>query len=106
MRRAMKHPRRPAAPPLLPELDLALCPHAATRRLVQQMLDLVETQAQTIADLRAEVQALRDELARLKGEQAQPQIRPAAAPSPARDYSSETERRTPTPRPPREPRAA
>jgi Transposase IS66 family len=104
MLRAMKRARRPAAPPLLPDLDLALLPDAATRRLVQQVLDLVETQAQTIADLRAANQALRDELARLTGEQAKPTVRPAAAP--AQDYSSEAERRTPTPRPPRAKRSA
>src|SRR5438132_380589 len=105
MLRAMKRARRAAVPSLLPDLDLAVLPDAATRRLVQQVLDLVETQAQTIADLRAAVQALRDELARLKGEQGQPSIRPAAAPPPTRDYSSEAARRTPGPRPAPEQRA-
>jgi hypothetical protein len=102
----MKRVRRPTAPALLPELALAQLPDEATRRLVQQVLDLVEAQAQTIADLRAENQALRDELARRKGEQAKPAIRPAVAPTSPQDYSSERERRAATPRPPRPPRAA
>src|SRR3989442_492387 len=45
------------------------------------------------ADLRAEVQRLRDELARRDGEQGRPQVRPTRrAP---RDHSSERERRGP-----------
>ena len=97
----MKRPPQQTVPALLADLDLATVTDPAARRLVQQVLNVVEQLAQTNADLRAENQALRDELARLKGEQGKPQIRPAAAGTPARNYSSEAERRLPTPRTPR-----
>jgi len=96
----MKRSRRPVAPLLLAEVDLATLTDPAVRRLVQQVLNVVEQLAQTVADLRAENQALRDENARLKGEQGKPAIRPAASAAP-QDYSSEAERRVPTPRTPR-----
>src|SRR5712692_1085111 len=105
MLRGVKRPRRPAPPLLLPDLDLATLPDPAARRLVQQVLNVVEALAQTVADLRVENQALRDELAQFKGEQGKPVIRPAAS-APAHDYSSEAERYTATPRQPRPRRTA
>lgn len=97
----MSRKRHPREPGVLPDLDLAGIADATVRRLVQQVLNVVEAQAQTIADLRAENQALRDENARLKGEQGKPPIRPAAQPAVPSDHSSEQERREPRPRTPR-----
>lgn len=97
----MSRKQRQREPTLLPDLDLAGIADAAARRTVQQVLNVVEDLAQRNAELRGENQALRDELARLKGEQAKPTIRPAARPARATDHSSEAERRTPQPRTPR-----
>lgn len=96
----MSRKQRQREPALLPELDLAGIAEAATRRTVQQVLQVVEELAQRNAELLVENQALRDELARLKGEQGKPTIRPAA-PRTSSDQSSEAARRTPTPRTPR-----
>jgi len=96
----MVRKRRQREPALLPELDLAGIGDAAARRTVQQVLNVIEELAQRNAELRVENQGLRDELARLKGEQGKPTIRPAPPLSPA-DHSSEAARRTPTPRTPR-----
>src|SRR3954447_2713699 len=94
----MKRARRPPAPPLLADLDLARSSDPVVRRTVEQLLNVVEELAQQNADLRAEVQALRDEVARLKGEQGKPVIRPAKSPAaPPAPYSSEAERHTPKP---------
>src|SRR5712692_1948931 len=102
----MKRPHRTAVTaPRLAEFDLATITDPAVRRHVQQVLNVVEDLAQTVAELRAANQALRDEVARLKGEQGQPDIRPAAT-SPLRDYSSEAERHTAKPRGPRPRRTA
>jgi Transposase IS66 family len=96
----MSRKQRQRAPALLAELDLAGLAEAAARRTIQQVLTVVEELAQQNAELRVENQALRDELARLKGEQGKPTIRPAALRAPT-DQSSEAARREPTPRPPR-----
>ena len=65
------------------------------RQAIVELLNLIETLAADDRDLRAEIQRLRDENNRLKGEQGQPKIRPQrsrAAPT-AADQSSEAERR-------------
>jgi len=97
----MSRKQRQREPALLPEVDLAGIADTVARRTVQQVLNVVEDLAQRNAELRVENQALRDELARLKGEQAKPVIRPATQPTVPSDHSSEQERRDPRPRTPR-----
>ena len=46
------------------------------RQAIVELLNLIETLAADDRDLRAEIQRLRDENNRLKGEQGQPKIRP------------------------------
>src|SRR5271157_3562753 len=59
------------------------------RQVVVKLMNLVEKQQVTIAELTAENQRLRDELNRLKGEQGKPKIRGNKK---ASDHSSEKER--------------
>jgi Transposase IS66 family len=54
----------------------------------EQLTAIIVAQAETIEELRVLVQQLRDEVARLKGEQGMPRVRPQARP----DHSSEGER--------------
>ncbi|MDQ6740643.1 MAG: transposase [Actinomycetota bacterium] len=60
----------------------------------------MDQQAGHLRTQAAEIQRLREELARLKGEQGRPKINPQAPPA-AAPHSSEAERRTPKPRQPR-----
>ena len=81
----------------IPDVNLDAIPDPATRHLVGQLLNLIETLAAENAALRVEVQQLRDENARLKGGSAKPDVKPPVPPAPP-DHSSEAERRTRTPR--------
>ncbi len=81
----------------IPDINLDAIPDSATRQLVGQLLNLIETLAADNAALRVEVQHLRDENARLKGGSGKPDIKPPVPPV-SRDHSSEAERRTRTPR--------
>ena len=83
----------------LPDIKLDSIPDEATRALVEQLLNLIETLAADTAVLRLEVQRLRDENARLKGGSGKPDIKPPLSPPPtSSDHSSQTERYTCTPR--------
>src|SRR6266571_2434582 len=76
---------------MLEDLDLHSIADDQARELVKRLLNLLE-------DLRAaqaEIQRLRNEINRLKGEQGQPTIKPNTLQPPPKDLSSEQERRTP-----------
>lgn len=81
------------------QLDLSLIPDEATRAAVVALLNLVERLYAENLALRQEVQHLKDEIARLKGEQGKPSFPAphAPKPSPPQNYSSEPERRSPKP---------
>ncbi len=64
------------------------------RQVIIWLLNLVEELKQENGDLRAEVQELRDENNRLKGEQGQPDVKPNKKKK-KQEHSSETERRRP-----------
>ncbi len=83
---------------MLDALDLSTITDPAARRIIDVLVQIIEAQAAEIALLKETVQQLRDEVARLKGEQGKPTIRPRPA-----DHSSEQER--PADCPPSPPRA-
>ncbi len=78
---------------MLDDLDLGAVHDPEARRVIGVLLNLIEEQAAQIAPLKAENQALRNEVARLKGEQGQPRVLPSKRPP--TDHSSEQERREP-----------
>lgn len=61
--------------------------------LIKELLNLLEIQQRQISDLKADNQALRDEINRLKGEQGKPDIKPKRKKNKNTDYSSEKERK-------------
>jgi hypothetical protein len=80
---------------MLEDLNLSSIADERARKLVQQLLNVLED---VMADLRAaqaENQRLRDELNRLKGEQGAPAIKANTPQPPPKDHSSEQERRKP-----------
>ena len=80
--------------PMLDDLDLTGISDDRARALIVRLLNLIED---LTADLRAaqeEIQRLRDEINRLKGEQGKPDVKPNTPPPPT-DHSSERERRQP-----------
>ncbi len=82
---------------MLDDLDLRAIQDERARALIVRLLNLMED---LTADLRAaqeQIQRLRDENNRLKGEQGKPDIKPNKAP-PSPDHSSERERHHPTER--------
>jgi hypothetical protein len=80
------------------EVDLSNIQDENARQLIVQLLNLIEAVTADLRDAQAEIQRLRDENNRLKGEQGKPKIK-ANTPKPPRvDYSSEKERRKAKPR--------
>src|SRR2546429_193030 len=80
---------------MLEDLDLSSIADERARKLVQQLLNVLED---VMADLRAaqaENQRLRDELNRLKGEQGAPAVKPNTPQPLPKNHSSEQERRKP-----------
>jgi Transposase IS66 family len=80
---------------MLEDLDLHSIADDRARELVRQLLNLLEDVTADLRAAQAEIQRLRDELHRLKGEQGQPTIKANTPPPPPKDHSSEQERRTP-----------
>ena len=72
---------------MLDALELNRITDSEARRVVDLLVQIIEAQAAEIATLKETVQQLRDEVARLKGEQGKPTIRPRPA-----GHSSEQER--------------
>ncbi len=73
------------------DLDLTRISDEHTRELVVRLLNLIETLAADLRAAQAEIQRLRDEINRLKGEQGKPTIKPNKPPE-STDHSSEKER--------------
>ena len=79
---------------MLEDLDLNSISDDRARDLVQQLFNRLEDVMSDLQAARVEMQRLRDEIARLKGEQGQPTIKPHTAPAPPKKHSSEQERHT------------
>ena len=81
---------------MLEDLDLSRLddPHYA-RECVVRLLNVVEEVTAALRASQEEVERLRDEVARLKGEQGKPTIKSNTPKPPSGNYSSEKERRTP-----------
>ena len=76
---------------MLEDLDLSGLSDERSRELVGQLLNLIEALSADLRTAQSEIQRLRDENNRLKGEQGKPSLKPnRAAPS---EHSSERERR-------------
>ncbi len=82
----------------LPDVRLEAIRDPATRQIVAELLNAIETLAAENAALRADNQRLRDEIARLKGVSPKPDVKPPAAPAPSDHSSEQKERRVQTPR--------
>ena len=80
---------------MLEELDLPSIADEQARELVRRLLNLLEDVRADLRAAQAEIQRLRNEINRLKGEQGQPTIKPNTPQPPPKDLSSEQERRTP-----------
>ncbi len=80
---------------MLEDLDLHSITDDRARELIRHLLNLLEDVTADLRAAQAEIQRLRDELNRIKGEQGQPTIKANTPPPPPKDHSSEQERRTP-----------
>jgi Transposase IS66 family. len=80
---------------MLEDLDLHSIVDEQARALVRQLLNLLEDVRADLRAAQAEIQRLRNEINRLKGEQGQPTLKPNTPQPPPKDLSSEQERRTP-----------
>ena len=77
------------------DIDLSRIQDENSRELIMRLLNLVEKQAADLRDAQIEIQCLRDEVNRLKGEQGKPKIKGHTPKSPPTNHSSEKERRKP-----------
>jgi hypothetical protein len=79
---------------MLDNLDLNAIQDENARELIRRLLNLIEQLTADLREAQVEIQRLRDENNRLKGEQGKPKIK-ANTPKPLVDHSSEKERRKP-----------
>ena len=79
---------------VLTEIDIAL-DHVdnKTKETILSLLNIIEAQAKQINELKTQLQQLRDEINRLKGEQGKPDIKPNKKNKQHNDVSSEKERK-------------
>jgi len=77
------------------DVDLTGIQDERARQLISRLLNLLEDVTADLRDAQAEIQRLRDENNRLKGEQGKPTIPSNLPQSPPADHSSERERRKP-----------
>lgn len=80
---------------MLEDLDLHSIADEQARELVRRLLNLLEDVRADRRAAQAEIQRLRNEINRLKGEQGQPTIKPNTPQPPPKNLSSEQERRKP-----------
>ena len=83
---------------MLEEIDLSNIRDENARELIVRLMNLIEAVSSDLRDAQAEIQRLRDENNRLKGEQGKPKIKGNTPKPPRVDYSSEKERRKAKPR--------
>jgi hypothetical protein len=76
-------------------LDLTSIQDENARELIGRLLNLIEKLSADLRDAQVEIQRLRDENNRLKGEQGQPKIKGNTPKRAVEDHSSEKERRKP-----------
>ncbi len=79
---------------MLEDIDLSLIKDESARQLIIRLLNLVESLSADLAAAHNEIQRLRDEINRLKGEKPKPDFKPNSPSSP-NDLSSESERKIP-----------
>jgi hypothetical protein len=75
------------------DFALSRIPDENTRELIERLLNLIEKQAADLRDALREIQRLRDEVNRQKGEQGKPKIKGNPSKPPTADHSSEPERK-------------
>lgn len=75
-------------------IDLSAILEEKTREMVKGLLNFIEQLSSNLREARAEIQRLRDENNRLKGEQGKPEIKANVSEAP-KDHSSEKERKKP-----------
>jgi len=80
---------------MLENVDLSNIQDENARQLIVRLLNLIEAVSTDLREAQAEIQRLRDEINRLKGEQGKPKIKANSSKPPRVDYSSEKERRKP-----------
>ena len=80
---------------MLEAIDLSGIKEENARQLIVRLLNLIEDVSADLRAAQAEIQRLRDENNRLKGEQGKPNIKANKPKPPQTDHSSEKERRKP-----------
>jgi hypothetical protein len=82
---------------MLDDIDLTGIQDENARQLILRLLNIIEALSADLGEAQAQIQRLRDENNRLKGEQGKPKIKPNRSKAPISDHSSEKERRKPRP---------
>jgi len=83
---------------MLEDIELSNIQDEDARQLIVRLMNLVESVTSDLRDAQVEIQRLRDENNRLKGEQGKPKVKANTPQRPRADYSSEQERRKRKPR--------